>query len=143
MQHISTSSQETREIGFNLASKLEAGQILELHGDLGTGKTTLMKGIGKFFDIKEEITSPSFSIMNIYQTNQNKVNQIVHIDTYRLENEQELIEIGFEDYLEDQSVVCIIEWPEKIQNLIKNKKTTKVVLKHDPDNPDSRIIEIE
>ena len=110
------------EYGKKLATTLKGSEILCLQGDLGAGKTCLSKGIALGLGIKKEILSPTFTLMNIYQINdkQSVVRQLVHIDTYRLKTEQELIEIGAEDYLGTPDTVCIVEWPEKIAGILKN-----------------------
>jgi len=131
MHKISNSNKQTIAIGKELATKLTGGDILLLQGNLGAGKTTIVKGLALGMGIKEEITSPTFTLMNIYKS---KKLQLVHIDTYRLKNEQDLIEIGAEDYLGDKNTVCVIEWPEKIIPLLKNKKTILVDIEHVDEN---------
>lgn len=126
METILSSEQETIEFGKTLSQQLNGGDILFLSGDLGTGKTTLTKGIAAGLGIANTITSPTFTLMNVYQIENNKIKQLVHIDTYRLEDEKDLIEIGVEDYLGAPDTVCIVEWPEKISTLLKNKKTISV-----------------
>lgn len=115
------------EIGKKIAAKLKGGDILCLYGDLGAGKTTLVKGLAKGLGIKKNITSPTFALMNMYSA---KLHKLVHIDTYRLKNEQELVDIGIEDYLGAPDTICVIEWPEKMHKLLKNKKTLKVKIEH-------------
>ena len=121
---------ETQKIGAKIATKLKGGDILLLSGDLGAGKTSLVKGIAKALGIKHEITSPTFTLMNVYQLDGKTIKTFVHIDTYRLKDEKELIEIGLEDYLGEPNTVCVIEWPEKIIGLLKNKKTTFINFEH-------------
>ena len=120
------------QFGLKLAEKLVGGDIVLLHGDLGAGKTTLTKGIAKFFGI-DEVVSPTFTLMQVYQSvneTMGQINHVVHIDTYRLEREEELLDIGFEDYVGEPHTLCIIEWPEKIENLLKNKKTISIDITH-------------
>lgn len=126
------SSDQTLNEGENIAKTLSSGDIVLLHGDLGAGKTTLVKGIGKGLGITNNITSPSFTLMNIYEVPNSKfgVKRLAHIDTYRLENEQQLVEIGAEDYLGDEKTITIIEWPEKISKLLKNKVVKNFYLSH-------------
>ena len=141
MIYKTNSFEETIELGKKLADNFEAGDIILLEGELGTGKTALTKGIAKFFNIKKEITSPTFALMNIYEIKNStkggsvsvgnqEIKNLIHIDTYRLKNENELIMIGAEDYIGDSETVSIIEWPEKIKNFLKDKKTKKIKIEH-------------
>ena len=132
---------ETEAFGKKLAAKLKGGDILLLSGELGAGKTSLVKGIAKGLGVKHDITSPTFTLLNIYEvkSQKSKVKSLVHIDTYRLKEEKELLEIGVEDYLGEPNTICIIEWPEKIMSLLKNKTTTSIHLEHS-DKPDTRKI---
>ena len=132
MNQITKSNKETIEFGKELAQKLIGGDILLLNGDLGAGKTTLVKGLAAGLDVTEEITSPTFTLMNVYDS-KNKL-KLVHIDTYRLKNQEELLEIGVEDYLGEKNIICVIEWPEKIKGLLKNKKTISVDIEHVDEN---------
>ena len=140
MQYNTKTEQETINLGGKIAKKLKGGDIVLLKGELGAGKTTLTKGIGEYFKIKN-ITSPTFTLMNIYEIKKpkNNIKNLIHIDTYRLKNEQDLIEIGIEDYLGKKNTLCLIEWPEKIKELLKNKKIIKIEIKH---NKERREIEI-
>lgn len=137
---ITKSEKETKEIGKNLARTLRPG-IICLHGELGAGKTTLVKGIAEGLGIKENITSPTFALMNVYEIldlrfknsdfkSMEAIANLVHIDTYRLKSEQELVDIGAEDFLEQPNTLAIIEWPEKIQNLLQNKKVVNIKIEH-------------
>ena len=113
------------------------GDIVCLRGELGAGKTTLVKGIAQGLGVRDEIVSPTFTLMNVYDIKTLKhknIKTLVHIDTYRLKNERELIDIGVEDYLGDPETICVIEWPEKVQKLLKEMKTIEVTLSHSADN---------
>jgi len=133
---------EMIDFGKKTAADLKGGDVLCLYGDLGAGKTTLTKGVAQIFGIKKRIKSPTFTLMNVYpvETREtgmlaklklfNRVN-FVHIDTYRLKDEQELLDIGAEDYLGAEDAICIVEWPEKIEGLLKNKKCVKIRIEHD------------
>ncbi len=115
-----------------------------MEGNLGAGKTTLVKGLAKALGIKKNITSPTFALMNIYECPAKKTKQkfdtklaikkLAHIDTYRLKNEEELIDIGIEDYLGAPDTLCVIEWPERITGLLKNKKIKKIRIEHAENN---------
>lgn len=117
--------QEIINAGKVFASQLKGGDVVLLHGDLGAGKTTFTKGIARGLGIKDTITSPTFTLMNVYEGG-----KLVHIDTYRLESPHELIAIGAADYVGQPETISIIEWPEKIQDLLGDKKTVSVFLKH-------------
>ncbi|MEK7213247.1 MAG: tRNA (adenosine(37)-N6)-threonylcarbamoyltransferase complex ATPase subunit type 1 TsaE [Patescibacteria group bacterium] len=132
MKLLSATEKQTQKIGQKLALGLKDGDILCLYGELGAGKTTMVKGLAKGLGIKKEINSPTFALMNIYKTKTRlKTVSLVHIDTYRLKNDQELIDIGAEDYLGAPDTICVVEWPEKIKNLLKNKKTVKIVMEYE------------
>lgn len=130
MQFQSNSEQETKNIAKEIAASLQGGDIVLLTGELGAGKSTFTRGVAEYFNITENVTSPTFTLMNIYPVENNKIKQLVHIDTYRLENEEQLTEIGAEDYLGAPNTICFVEWPEKIQNLIKEKKIVKIKIEH-------------
>ncbi|OGH70374.1 MAG: tRNA (adenosine(37)-N6)-threonylcarbamoyltransferase complex ATPase subunit type 1 TsaE [Candidatus Magasanikbacteria bacterium RIFCSPHIGHO2_01_FULL_47_8] len=140
MQTTTHSDNETKELGKKIATQLKGGDIVCLYGELGSGKTTLVKGLAEGLGIKEDITSPTFTLMNIYKISNIKylrdpardgaISTLVHIDTYRLKNEQELIQIGVEDYLGQPDTITIIEWPEKVEGLLKDKKIIKITLEH-------------
>ncbi len=130
MQIITKSQDETYKFGKDLASHFRGGDILLLIGELGAGKTTLMKGLAAGFGVENEVTSPTFTLMNHYKTQQTIIKNLVHIDTYRLKDEYELKDIGVEDYLCEPDSLCVIEWPEKIVGLLKNKKTFNITIEH-------------
>ena len=144
MKYTSKSQQETINIGKKIATQLKGGDIVLLYGNLGAGKTTLTKGIAEGLGIKKDILSPTFTLMQLYQIRKSElsvIRKLIHIDTYRLEDENQLIEIGVEDYLGQPDTVCIIEWPEKILTLLKNKKTLNVEIEHVGEN--ERVIKIK
>lgn len=127
MKYTAKNELGTWKIGEKIAAGLKGGDILCLYGDLGSGKTTLTKGLAQGLGLKRRITSPTFSLMNVYPL---KFFKLVHIDTYRLKDEQELVDIGVEDYLGAPGMICVIEWPEKMKRLLKNKKTLDIKIKH-------------
>ncbi|TDX50955.1 tRNA (adenosine(37)-N6)-threonylcarbamoyltransferase complex ATPase subunit type 1 TsaE [Orenia marismortui] len=114
MIKINTSSpEETFKVGRELGKKLNHGDIVCLQGDLGAGKTNLAKGICAGLGVKGEITSPTYTIVNEYRGRM-KVN---HMDLYRIRKEDELYDLGFEEYLYGDGVT-IIEWPDKSRTLM-------------------------
>lgn len=107
------SLRETEQFGEKLGKVLKKGDVLCLNGDLGAGKTTLTKSIGLGLGVEEYITSPTFSLINEYRGNL----PVYHFDVYRLENVDELDDLGFDEYFFGEGV-CIIEWAEKIENML-------------------------
>ena len=88
-------------------------KIVLLNGEMGVGKTTLVKAIAKLLGVEENVSSPTFSIVNEYHGNE----VIFHFDFYRLEEEEEAYDFGIEEYF-DSGNLCLLEWPEKISNLL-------------------------
>ena len=110
---ISHNQEETKEVGHKLAALLPNGSVVLLKGDLGAGKTTLVRGVAEALGINEKITSPTFNIMKLYLRG-SKV--LVHIDAYRLEDRNE--DIGLDEYIGIERGLTFIEWPDYIANLI-------------------------
>lgn len=106
--------EETTAIGFNLGKLLNSGDIICLTGDLGTGKTHITKGIAKGLNIDEHITSPTFTIVNEYDTGRLK---LFHFDVYRVNDPDEIYAIGFDDYIFSDGV-SIIEWANYIEEIL-------------------------
>jgi len=96
-----------------------SNKTLLLYGDMGVGKTTLIKELAKKLGVKELLSSPTYSIINEYELENDK---LYHFDFYRLENENEAIDIGVEDYFYSGHW-NIIEWPDRIENLLPKNKT--------------------
>jgi len=108
----------TKELGRQFSKIVLSGDILLFTGELGGGKTTFISGLAKGLGVKVNISSPSFTILNIY--NIGKANKLVHADFYRLENIEEIVGVGIEEYLYDSSSIVCIEWGDKIKEYIKN-----------------------
>lgn len=109
----SHSSTETMDFAYNLASKLHIGDVIVLSGELGSGKTKFTEGFLKYFNLENEISSPTFTIVNEYQKDDIK---IYHFDVYRLEDVSEFYAIGGEEYF--STGICIIEWGELIEEAL-------------------------
>lgn len=106
--------EETTSIGYELGKLLNSGDIICLTGDLGTGKTHITKGIAKGLSIDEYITSPTFTIVNEYDSGRLKLN---HFDVYRVSDPDEIYAIGFDDYIFSDAV-SIIEWANYIEDIL-------------------------
>lgn len=138
MRVTTNSELETIELGKKIGSKLEKGMIIVLTGDLGSGKTKLTQGILTYFGLENEISSPTFTIVNEYNTE--NLN-IYHFDVYRLSDIDEFYAIGGEEYFENGA--CIIEWGEQIIDALP-KEYIKIEFSRDlSQNENLRNIDIE
>ncbi|MGI6124101.1 MAG: tRNA (adenosine(37)-N6)-threonylcarbamoyltransferase complex ATPase subunit type 1 TsaE [Acetivibrionales bacterium] len=138
IQKVKTQSEiETFELGRSFAKELKAGDAISLEGDLGTGKTAFTKGIAAGLGINKHITSPTFTLVNSY------IGKVVlnHFDVYRVDDSDELLEIGWEEYFADDAI-CVIEWGDRVLDILP-ENTVHVRFERDGSNPDSRIIYIE
>ncbi len=93
--------------------------FIAFYGDLGAGKTTLIKIICNFLHVNDAVSSPTFSLVNEYQNNEG--GSIFHFDFYRIKNEVEALDMGCEEYFESGNL-CLVEWPEKIPNLLPENR---------------------
>lgn len=133
---ISHSEEETKQIAMKIASKLNIGNVLVLTGDLGSGKTKFTEGILEFFDFKGEISSPTFTIVNEHTSD--KIN-VYHFDVYRLEDSDEFLAIGGDEYFEKG--ISIIEWGEIIEDVLPSD-AIKIEFSRDLEHENERILKI-
>lgn len=119
---LTSNAEETIAIGEQLAQELPPDTTLALYGDLGVGKTTLVKGIAKGLKIEKNITSPTFNLFSIYKGEK----QLIHLDAYRLSHEQSIENLMIEDFL-CSPFLCVVEWPDNIPELI-DEHTLKLQL---------------
>jgi tRNA threonylcarbamoyladenosine biosynthesis protein TsaE len=118
---VSRDASETARVGQTLAGWLRDGDVVLLHGDLGAGKTTLAKGIAAGLGIDDVVSSPSFALVNEYQTGRlAPVSNLFHLDLYRLASD-EIDSIGFADYASPTAGVTLIEWPERALALLPDR----------------------
>ena len=125
----SKSGAETIEVGRKLAQLLVPPQLLLLRGDLGTGKTTLVKGIAQALDAAEadEVTSPTFTLIHEYDgVREGRAVKLYHLDVYRLEGERQLETLGLDELLTPDALV-LVEWGEKFKS-IRKKSTGEIVI---------------
>ena len=115
---------DTQKLGENFSKEIKSGDIVLLYGDLGAGKTTFVKGILKGFQFDNEVTSPTFSLINEYNADK----KVIHIDCYREKEIERWISIGIEDYF-NQSNIVIIEWPEILETIIPDN-AIKIKISH-------------
>ena len=106
---ITNSPEQTRALGEKTAQLIKDNLIICLEGDLGAGKTLFTQGFCAALHVKEPVTSPTFNLMNVYEGDR----RIYHFDLYRLENEDDLYEIGFYEYTDVENEAVLIEWPDR------------------------------
>lgn len=109
---------DLENVGRELMQAVGGITMIAFHGEMGSGKTTFIKAIGKVLGVKDVMSSPTFSIVNEYLTKGE--NKIFHFDFYRIKNETEAFDIGTEEYF-DSGHYCFVEWPEKIPSLLPHK----------------------
>ncbi len=116
-KYTSKSVAQTKNLAKKLAKDFKDGPIiLGLVGNLGTGKTHFTKGLAEFYGIKKAITSPTFVLLKPYKI-KNKKN-LIHIDCYRLDNPEELLAIGLNEFISNKNNIVVIEWAEKIKSAL-------------------------
>lgn len=129
--HISHSPEDTRSFAHELAHTLHGGNIVTLRGELGSGKTACAKYIAEALDIHTDITSPTFTLMNVYPVAQHpSIKTLVHIDTYRMKSAREAIDIGIDEYIDAPDTLMIIEWPELLGEILDGHHTIDVSITH-------------
>ena len=134
---ISNSEEETKLIGRKFAKDLKKGDVIVLTGDLGSGKTKFTEGVLQFFGLENEISSPTFNIVNEYV---NRDVNVYHFDVYRLEDSEEFYAIGGEEYF--NSGICIIEWGELIKDVLPNDYI-HISFERDNSDDNTRILNIQ
>jgi len=134
---ITKNEEDTIKLASKIASVLQKGDLIWLSGDLGTGKTKFTQGILRYFDMEEQISSPTFTIVNEYK---NEKAEIYHFDVYRLSDEEEFFAIGGEEYFEKG--ICLIEWGEVIKDLLP-KPYLKISFEKTENDLDEREILVE
>ncbi len=122
MEFITNSSQETEAVGQALGQRLQPATILAYQGDLGAGKTAFTRGLARGLGAKDTVTSPTYTIVNEYLSGRMP---LFHFDMYRLSSEEDLFDIGWEDYL-DRNGVCAVEWSENVAGAMEGAITVKL-----------------
>lgn len=119
---LSSSLKDTEKIAKELLSSLikkdDEATIIGLYGNLGSGKTALTKAMAKELGIKDHVTSPTFVIEKVYDTQNKDFPRLVHIDAYRLDNGEDLQKLDFEELVLNKNNLIVIEWPENIKDIL-------------------------
>jgi tRNA threonylcarbamoyladenosine biosynthesis protein TsaE len=117
----------TSRLGLEIGKQLRPGSVVALHGPLGAGKTTLVKGIARSLNIAEAVTSPSFTLIAEYEgSREGNPVTLYHIDLYRISHPQEIEDLGMEEILNGEGI-CVIEWAEKAAEYLP-ESTVRVVI---------------
>lgn len=132
---ISSSTEDTLALGMKIAPLLKKGDVIVLSGDLGAGKTLFVSGLLNFFDMKDEVSSPTFTIVNEYDVKSDL--KLFHFDVYRLDSPNEFLAIGGDEFF--YNGICLIEWGEKIEELLPDD-CLRIDFKKDAEDNNMRII---
>lgn len=117
-KYISENKEDTQALGERLGALLKPGDVICLEGELGAGKTTLAQGIARGLGVREDVTSPTFTIIQDYLSA--RIN-LFHFDFYRIENPEDIQYLGFEDYLNSDGVI-LTEWHENICDYVPSER---------------------
>ena len=139
MEYLSHSPEETEHIGEELGRTLHAGSVVAYRGGLGMGKTAFTRGLARGLGCCGRVTSPTFTIVNEYSGDI----PLFHFDMYRLGGEDELFDIGWEDYLTRGGVIAV-EWSERVEDALDEvEKLIRIHIRRDPEHDNGRTITIE
>ena len=122
MECITHSPEETEALGERLAKILTSGTILAYRGDLGAGKTAFTRGLARGLGCREQVTSPTYTIVNEYLGGRLP---LFHFDMYRLRSSDDLFDIGWDDYL-DRGGICAVEWSENVADAMEDPVTVTI-----------------
>lgn len=147
MKHTTKSDQETFDLGRKFAGRLKGGEVIGLIGPLGAGKTVFTQGLAAGLGVKKTINSPTFVIMKVYEVKgkklvdrkkdmdshpisniEDRISKLVHIDAYRLNSYADIEAIGAPDYFGRSDAVTVIEWADRIKELVPDKIITFQIL---------------
>lgn len=135
MEHLTHSAAETEALGCRLGCALTPGTVVAYRGGLGMGKTAFTRGLARGLDCRDRVTSPTFTIVNEYDG----TTPLFHFDMYRLDSEDDLFDIGWDDYLA-RGGVCAVEWSERIDSALPPDALTVSIARGENDN--DRIITV-
>jgi tRNA threonylcarbamoyl adenosine modification protein YjeE len=133
--HLALDEAELRAWGVKLGAECKAPLVISLTGDLGAGKTTLAQSICAGYGVEESVTSPTYSLVHRYDAPRSPV---VHIDLYRLDNESQLTNIGWDEIMSENAVV-IVEWPERAGDRMPADHL-HIDLEYAPNDPSRRLL---
>lgn len=123
---ISLSEKQTKKIAQKIFATLKPGDVVLLSGDLGAGKSVLVRNILSTGGVNKSVTSPTFTLLNEYNT---PYNHFYHFDMYRIEDDEEVVNIGFDEIIDDDKAIKFIEWPEKVETHLPKKYKKITIIK--------------
>ena len=138
MEYISNSPLETKNIAITLAGELRPGDVLCLYGNLGVGKTAFVQGLAAGLGIEGIVSSPTFTVVNCYEGRL----PLFHFDVYRIADCDEMVEIGYEEYVYGDGVT-VIEWPAMIRDILPDSRYDIQISKEDTEDENFRRIQIK
>lgn len=138
MEVLSISTEKTKELAGSLATKLPAGSVLALYGDLGSGKTTFTRFLVSALGSESRVQSPTFVLAKKYTAPNLVIN---HLDLYRLQNKEEILDLGLLEILNEPKSITVIEWPEIAEAILPKERLIKIIFSYKGEN--ERKIEIQ
>ncbi len=132
------SAEETYKVGYAMGERAKPGEVIALIGDLGVGKTVFTQGFAAGLGVTEPVNSPTFTILQIYEDGRIP---LYHFDVYRIEDPEEMFEVGFDDYLYGQGV-CLIEWANIVEDILPEQRKVVTIEKQLDRGPDARKITV-
>ena len=135
LERITNSEKETEQFGHELAGMIHAPAVICLYGELGAGKTALIRGLAEGLGLDCTVSSPTFTIVNEYLGNR----ELIHFDMYRLKSAEELFDIGWEDYLRRNAILAV-EWSENVEDAFDG---TEIIIRIEKLAKESRRITVE
>jgi tRNA threonylcarbamoyladenosine biosynthesis protein TsaE len=122
MEILSESLPETKDVAQkildNLRKDRDTAFVVAFYGDLGSGKTTIIQFLGKLIGVKKDILSPTFVIEKIYNLDDKEFGKLIHIDAYRIDKPEELLDLGWENIIKDKNNLIVVEWADKIESIL-------------------------
>jgi tRNA threonylcarbamoyladenosine biosynthesis protein TsaE len=139
---VSTSEGETKSLGARMGRLLHAGDVVLLHGDLGSGKTTLTQGIAQGLAVDEYVQSPTFTLVAEHtgRTSAGEALTLYHLDLYRLRDSDELESFGYEDLVTQSDGIVVVEWPERAGDILPEEYLLVII---EPMGPGERLLTLQ
>lgn len=123
MVHTTASDIETARMAGSIAKTLRRGDVVALYGELGSGKTQFVKGVCKYFNVEQLVTSPTFVLMNRYSGKElgGPELMIFHFDLYRVKNLTEVYDLGYQEFFHGDGI-CLVEWADQLESLLPRRR---------------------